>query len=486
MRANQRSLVTAVLAVAVMAAACSDDSMPDAGPDDMEPTTSVGSPAGRGWLDGDDLDWHEPELADDETAELTAAPFELPAELESDVARSTPSDRDAGTEEGSEGSDPVAPPEPVELHAGSIDDGADFASYRAYRAAIDASGVPVRSFSVEDPTVIAVLGSNGLPVLDAVVEVAARNQQGQTETRATLRTTASGTTRFLPDAYGSGDATHGEETFEVVVRVGESSATSTFTRGAESVEISVDAPGGVEGSVALDVHFLLDTTGSMDDEIDRLRSNMATIAEQIDTLPSNPDVRFGMTAYRDQGDLFVSRTFDLTHDLGAFQDGLADVVADGGGDYPEALDEALVDALELPAWRADGAVELVILIADAPPQIGRDVPTPYTASALAALERGIKILPVAASGTDDQAEYVFRELAFVTGGRFVFLSYGADGSGGTATGSGTDITPADYDQLPLDQLVVRLVEDEILALTGSQPTPVASTTTTTVPSTTTQ
>ena len=44
---------------------------------------------------------------------------------------------------------------------------------------------------------------------------------------------------------------------------------------------------------------------------------------------------------------------------------------------------------------------------------------------------------------------------------FVFLAYG---DGGTATGEGTDITEADFDELPLDQLVVRLVEDELAAL----------------------
>ena len=102
-----------------------------------------------------------------------------------------------------------------------------------------------------------------------------------------------------------------------------------------------------------------------------------------------------------------------------------------------------------------------MLVADAPPQIDRQVAMTTAASALLAAERGVKILPVAASGTDDQAEYVMRELAFVTGGRFVFLSYGAAGS---ATGSGTDID--DYDELPLDQLVVRLVADEIEALTA--------------------
>jgi len=191
--------------------------------------------------------------------------------------------------------------------------------------------------------------------------------------------------------------------------------------------------------------------------------NMTSISQQIAALPSKPDVRFGMTIYRDQGDLFVTRTFDLTDDLTSFLDALADVEAIGGGDYAEAMDEALADALENPDWRRAGAVGLMFLIADAPPQIGRAVQQPYTATAVQAAANGIKIFPVAASGTDDQAEYTMRELAFVTGGRFVFLSYGV---GGSATGAATDITADDYDELPLDQLVVELVRDELDALTG--------------------
>jgi hypothetical protein len=186
-----------------------------------------------------------------------------------------------------------------------------------------------------------------------------------------------------------------------------------------------------------------------------------------------------MTVYRDEGDLFVTRTFDLTDDLDSFLQALAEVVADGGGDYPEALDEALAEGLGKPEWRRDGAVELLFVIADAPPQIGRQVAQPYPASAVAAAVAGVKIFTVAASGTDDQAEYVMRDLAFVTGGRFVFLAYGSEGS---ATGERSDITAEDYDELPLDQLIVRLVEDELSSLNGETAT---SGTTTTLPATTT-
>ena len=83
---------------------------------------------------------------------------------------------------------------------------------------------------------------------------------------------------------------------------------------------------------------------------------------------------------------------------------------------------------------------------------------------LEAAERGIKIFPVSSSGTDDQAEFVFRQLAQFTGGRYVFLTYGA---GGRATGEATDITERDYEELSLDDLIVRLVTEEIAALTGA-------------------
>ena len=95
------------------------------------------------------------------------------------------------------------------------------------------------------------------------------------------------------------------------------------------------------------------------------------------------------------------------------------------------------------------------------------------------MSRGIKVFPVASSESDDQAEAVFRQIAQATGARFVFLSYGA---GGAATGPSTDIDSTDYEELALDDLVVRLIAEEVAALTGDAgvvppPTP----TTTTIP-----
>ena len=469
-------LVSAVVVLAIFGTSCGDDTSITA---DVPSTTTITLPDGstvdvalegdRGWLEGDDLDWSgfgEEGAVDAEfeaTADYASAgdeelrAFEAPAEgpdAEGVIIEPLPSIDDSP------------------LSAGSINDRADIDRYLEYRQSVMDSGVAVRPLDLSDPTLITVVGDDGRPVLDADVQISnpAADSSGPA---LTLRTTADGTVMFFPHAHGVADF----GAFAVTIGGVASSPWPIFDLGEPTLDITVDGPGGIDGSVLVDVHFLLDATGSMGDEIARLRDNMASIAERIDSLPSQPDVRFGMTVYRDEGDLFVTRTFDLTDDLDAFLVALDDVVADGGGDYPEALDEALADGLFKPAWRRDGAVELLVLIADAPPQVGRQVELPYTDAAIQAASLGVKILPVAASGTDDQAEYVFRELAFVTGGRFVFLSYGVDGSGGTATGEGSDISTDDYDELPLDELVIRLVEDEVLALTGGD----RVTTTTTVP-----
>ena len=155
------------------------------------------------------------------------------------------------------------------------------------------------------------------------------------------------------------------------------------------------------------------------------------------------------------------------------------MTAEGGGDYPEALDEALAEALAKPSWLSpDSTVQLVFLVADAPPQISRNVQTPYDDSMIAAAERGIKILPISSSGTDDQAEYVFRQLAQFTGGRYVFLTYGAAGK---ATGTSTDITERGYEELSLDDLIVRTISEELEALTTASTAATASAATTTIP-----
>lgn len=362
---------------------------------------------------------------------------------------------------------PVDPP-PTEgaLRAGSVDDNLPFDDYLAYRARIAGLGIALRGGDPSGRVVVTVTGADGHAVHGAAVSV----QDGDGDEVAVLTTTADGTARFLPAMWSQ--PVDGTWTFAAA------GATVSASAGG-AADLTIEQPGAVATPVALDVLFLLDATGSMSDEIDRLKTSIDSVAARVSALEGSPDVRFAMTVYRDEGDTFVTRTYDFTSDVDAFRAALADVVADGGGDYPEALDEAFAEAVDAPSWRDPATtLQLMFLVADAPPHVERQV-TGYDVSTRSAVGRGIKVFPVASSESDDQAEAVFRQIAQATGARFVFLSYGA---GGAATGPSTDIDSTDYEELALDDLVVRLVAEEVAALTGdSGVVPPPTPTTTTIP-----
>ena len=436
-----------------------DDTRPEPPPPTQPPPTDD-----AGWLDGEPV-WVAPDTDDGfDEGEGTAgeaaafpppaalAPADYPADYGESADYEAARESAAAAEESPAEGDPLPEPDfgssPGSLTGGAINDNERFTDYLAYRTSILSKGIPIRDLDPTGRIVVRVTGLDGLPA--AGVEV--RITGGGVE--AGLRTTADGTVRFHPEAYAAGDG-------PFTITAGGISAEA---RRDGSVRLETELPTVVEGEVALDILFLLDATGSMADEIDQLKSTIGEVAQRIGEQLAAVDMQFGMTLYRDIGDTFVTANFNFTSDVDRFARALEVVIADGGGDYAEALDEALADALGRPTWRSAGqAVQLIFLIADAPPQIGRLVPTPYTDSMLDAAARGIKIFPVSSSGTDDQAEFVFRQLAQFTGARYVFLTYGA---GGRATGAATDVGERDYEELSLNDLIVRLVTEEIAALTN--------------------
>ena len=443
-------LLPVLLASTMVFAACGDDAT-TADPSTSPPTTAAAT--GAGWIGGEP-EWHGSDMPSTTYAGGGAAGDT--AAMAEDAALSE------GAARGGDTCCDIPPATPQEsLRAGSVDDNADYQGYLAYRERIRSLGIPIRDIDATGRIVLTVTGADGRPVHGVDVSISGVG--------VTYTTDAAGQVIFLPAAKGDGIAD-----------------SYTFSVGSESVtaapgddaKLELPRDGGAEVGVPLDVLFLLDVTGSMGDEINQLTSTVSRVASRIEALPSQPDVRFGMTLYRDQGDTFVTSTFDLTGVIDDFQAALDDVVADGGGDTPEALDEALAEALDAPSWRdRHDAVQLVFLVADAAPHVERTQVTPYTTSMLAASARGITIHAIAASNTDDAAEHAFRSIAEATGGRFVFLTYGA---GGAATGPDTDIDSTDYEELSLDDLVVRLVSEELDALTGTS-TPTTTTTTTNPP-----
>ena len=341
------------------------------------------------------------------------------------------------------------------LRAGSVDDNLLWDDYLQYRLKAGEWGLDVHDVDVSGRHVIRVHTADGYPVLGASVEIS--HQQGAEITA--MITPADGRVLFFPAAYGASK----DARFEVLVSKDGEHESLVIDGSLHNHTVTLET-GSVDQPVRLDVLFLIDATGSMSDEIQQLKNNMIRVSERIDAFGERPDVRFGMTIYRDRGDLFTSRTFDFTPDLDTFTEALNDVVAEGGGDYPESLNEGLHDALNLPEWRVSETVSLVFMIADAPPHLDYQQDFDYAEDVFTAVERGIKIFPIASSGLDDQGEYIFRQLAQISGGKFLFLTYGAGGAPGDDTSHHVD----DYSVLSLDDLVVRIVQEELANFQNAQ------------------
>ena len=187
--------------------------------------------------------------------------------------------------------------------------------------------------------------------------------------------------------------------------------------------------GGANSTLAqeaprIDVAFLLDATGSMGDEIEAVKTRIRDMISEIALGEPMPDVRFGMVAYRDRGDEYVTRAYELTRDIDRIVANLDQIQATGGGDYPESLNEALHVALQELNWETgDHVTRLVFLIADAPPHLDYADDFDYRDEIQVAAERGIAIHAIGASGLDKEGEEVFREIAEGAGGQFQWLAY---------------------------------------------------------------
>ncbi len=336
-----------------------------------------------------------------------------------------------------------------QLTAGEVDDNVNWDDYLLYLR--DYTGAAVLRVDVSERHQIVVQDGQERPILGAVVDITANEQL-----ITTLRTHSNGRVLFFPRAY---EPTAVEYTVNITVN----GLTESFVMpaGGPQREWMISHPGGEQlpDSNRLDVLFLIDATSSMADEINQLKENIEAIAAQIETLPAQPDVRFGMVTYRDRGDIYVTQVTDFTPDVAVFAERLAQVQADGGGDYAEDLNEALTNALHDVEWRLEETVSLIFLVADAPPHLDYGQESHYALAMREAATGGIKIYPIASSGLDEQGEYVFRQLAQFTDGRFIFLTYGPEGPG--STGTETDLNVADYTVAALDQLVVRIVEEEL-------------------------
>jgi Mg-chelatase subunit ChlD len=161
----------------------------------------------------------------------------------------------------------------------------------------------------------------------------------------------------------------------------------------------------------LEMVFVIDTTGSMGGLIEGAKQKIWGIVNEVMQKEAQPRVRVGLVAYRDHGDLYVTKVLPLTEDLDQVYSNLMDYNAAGGGDTPEAVASALAETVSNAGWSKSrpGLAQIIFLVGDAPPQYNSNEPNVLAITAKAA-ERNM-IVNTIQCGTSTETEKVWQEIA---------------------------------------------------------------------------
>lgn len=169
----------------------------------------------------------------------------------------------------------------------------------------------------------------------------------------------------------------------------------------------------------VEVAFVLDTTGSMGGLIDGAKRKIWGIADEIRKANPSAEIRIGLVAYRDRGDAYVTEKTDLSTDIHEVYGKLLQVRAQGGGDWPESVNEALAVAVNGLSWtRTPETRRIVFLVGDAPPHMDYAQDVPFTDTLAIARRDGIVVDAVQAGDARD-TETVWRVIAQLGAGDYM-------------------------------------------------------------------
>jgi Mg-chelatase subunit ChlD len=383
--------------------------------------------------------------ADEEKAATWSEESEAPA-----VAEALPAEKAGASVTTRPAAAAIGKPQASGLKAGFADDNKQFNYFVQF---IDEYGPKVNyiPMPIEERIILSVQDSEGKSIPNAEVRV--YGAQGEILSRGV--TYADGSFLLFPAAYGA------EQSYNVDIVYNQQRQRIYLDRfGRREIAVAFDMPRAPLSRVPLDMLFVLDTTGSMGEEIQRLKTTIELINLNLSSLSTRPRVRFGMVLYKDRGDEYITEMFPFTEDLKAFQSSLDRVDASGGGDTPEDLQAALQEAMKM-SWNR-GGVRLAFIVTDAPPHLDYGQDYTYARAAAQAKEKGIKFFSVGTGGLDLLGEVVLRQIAQYTSAKYIFLTYGETGeSEGGAPGSVSHHTGANYQTDKLEAIIIRFAKEEL-------------------------
>lgn len=341
------------------------------------------------------------------------------------------------------------------VKAGEWDDNANFREFQRFLAS---SPTAHRRMNLSARQFVVVRDKNGHGIPRCRVTVRDEKQKS-----ATFLTTASGRAILFPRAEGLSGATLqasadcAEGATEAALQIdGQQDGVLDLRLASERAPI---------GTRTVDLAFVLDTTGSMSEEITAVKTTIQKVAKVLSD--EQTTVRIGLVEYKDRSDPFVTKVYPFATDLVGFAQRVSQISASGGGDMPEDMNAGLHTAMTQLAWSDRSVARLAFVIADAPPHLDYQDGPDYAADMKTASRRGIQLFTVAASGMDNLGQVVFRQMAQYTGGTNMFVLRG--GAGPQSTGGGDPVsscggTHTNYSSGKLDELIVQKIRRELKAL----------------------
>ena len=332
---------------------------------------------------------------------------------------------DAGGDDGSEAppsdepdTSPVDPEEPPQPNAGQLTAGEwrDLDHWDFWLDLMNSEDWKQQQtrwgFSVTERVTVQLEAKTGGPIIDAGVTLKDKDDT----VRWQARTDNSGSATLLPTLFDSGNAP-----YSLSVEAGAETLTL------ENVQVNTNEPlratlNAAPTADALDLMLVIDTTGSMNDELEYLKTELQNVVERVKNANPNLDLRLSANYYRDEDDLYVVRSFPFTTDVSEVVTQISEQRSGGGGDYPEAVDLALQDAIEKHKWSKSARARLLFLVLDAPPHQEQDVLTRVQTLSRTAARKGIRIIPLGASGIDKDTEFLLRFLSIATDASYTFLT----------------------------------------------------------------
>ncbi|MBN2445049.1 MAG: VWA domain-containing protein [Spirochaetales bacterium] len=172
----------------------------------------------------------------------------------------------------------------------------------------------------------------------------------------------------------------------------------------------------------VEVAFVLDATGSMSGLIEGAKKKIWSIANKVVELNLAPEGRIGLIAYRDRGEQYITKVYDLSYDLDTVFRNLQSFKAAGGGDFPESVNQALHEAVNLMSWtdRPD-VLKIIFLVGDAPPHMNYTDDVLYPTICKEAVQAGVIINTIQCGGNPSTKE-AWMEIARLGNGAYIPLS----------------------------------------------------------------